>query len=179
MFNLYAEHMIRNAGLDELQAGNKIGRRNIKNLRYVDDTTLMAESEEELNSFLMRVKEKSEKASLRLNIKKTKIVASGPITVWQIEGEEMEVMTYFLFMGSKITADVDCSPEIRRQLLLDRKAMTNLDSVLKSRIIALPTKVHVVKAVVFPVVMYMRTVPKRRQNAKELIPSNCGAGEDP
>ena len=130
MFNLYDKHMIRNSGLDELQAGNKIGRRNIKNLRYVDDTTLMAESEEELNSFLMRVKEESEKASLRLNIKKTKFMASGPITVWQIEGEEVEVMTDFLFMGSKITADVDCSPEIRRQLLLDRKVMTNLDSVL-------------------------------------------------
>ena len=130
MFNLYDKHMIRNSGLDELQAGNKIGRRNIKNLRYVDDTTLMAESEEELNSFLMRVKEESEKASLRLNIKKTKFMASGPITVWQREGEEVEVMTDFLFMGSKITADVDCSPEIRRQLLLDRKVMTNLDSVL-------------------------------------------------
>ena len=130
MFNLYDKHMIRKSGLDELQAGNKIGRRNIKNLRYVDDTTLMAESEEELNSFLMRVKEESEKASLRLNIKKTKFMASGPITVWQIEGEEVEVMTDFLFMGSKITADVDCSPEIRRQLLLDRKVMTNLDSVL-------------------------------------------------
>ena len=121
---------MRKARLDELQAGIMIGRRNIKNLRYVDDTTLMAESEEELNSFLMRVKEESEKASLRLNIKKTKFMASGPITVWQIEGEEVEVMTDFLFMGSKITADVDCSPEIRRQLLLDRKVMTNLDSVL-------------------------------------------------
>ena len=145
---------MRNAGLDELQAGIKVGGRNISNLRYVNDTTLMAESEEELKKFFMRVKEKSEKASLRLNIKKTKIVASGPVTVWQIEGEEMEVMTYFLFMGSKITADVDCSPEIRRQLLLDRKAMTNLDSVLKSKDITLATKVHIVKAMVFPVVTY-------------------------
>ena len=113
LFNLYAEHMIRNAGLDELQAGNKIGRRNIKNLRYVDDTTLMAESEEELNSFLMRVKEKSEKASLRLNIKKTKIMVSSPITAWQTEEEKVEVVTDFLFLGSKITADGDCSHEIR------------------------------------------------------------------
>ena len=133
LFNLYAEHIVRNARLDELQVRVKIGRRNINNLRYADDTTLMAESEEELKNLLMRVKEESERASLRLNIKKTKIVASGPITAWQIEGENVEVVTDFLFWGSKITADSDCSHKIRRQLLLGRKVMTNLDSVLKSR----------------------------------------------
>ena len=147
LFNLYAEHIVRNARLDELQVGVKIGRRNINNLRYADDTTLMAESEEELKNLLMRVKEESERASLRLNIKKTKIVASGPITAWQIEGENVEVVTDFLFWGSKITADSDCSHKIRRQLLLGRKAMTNLDSVMKSRDITLLTKV-----MVFPVV---------------------------
>ena len=147
LFNLYVEHIMRNAGLDELLAGIKIGRRNINNLRYADDTTLMAESEEELKNLLMRVKEESERASLRLNIKKTKIVASGPITAWQIEGENVEVVTDFLFWGSKITADSDCSHKIRRQLLLGRKAMTNLDSVMKSRDITLLTKV-----MVFPVV---------------------------
>ena len=147
LFHLYAEHSVRNARLDELQVRVKIGRRNINNLRYADDTTLMAESEEELKNLLMRVKEESERASLRLNIKKTKIVASGPITAWQIEGENVEVVTDFLFWGSKITADSDCSHEIRRQLLLGRKAMTNLDSVMKSRDITLLTKV-----MVFPVV---------------------------
>ena len=147
LFNLYAEHIVRNARLDELQVRVKIGRRNINNLRYADDTTLMAESEEELKNLLMRVKEESERASLRLNIKKTKIVASGPITAWQIEGENVEVVTDFLFWGSKITADSDCSHKIRRQLLLGRKAMTNLDSVMKSRDITLLTKV-----MVFPVV---------------------------
>ena len=153
MFNLYAEHIMRNAGLDELQAGIKIGGRNINNLRYADDTTLMAESEEELKSLLMRVKEESERAGLKLNIKKTKIMASGPITSWQIEGENVEVVTDFLFLGSKITADGDCSHEIRR-LFLGRKAMTNLDSMLKRRDITLLTKVCIVKAKVFPVVTY-------------------------
>ena len=143
---------MRNAGLVELQAG--IGGRNINNLRYADDTTLMAENEEELTSLLMRVKDESERAGLRLNIKKTKIMASGLITTWQIEGEKVEVMTDFLFLGSKITADGDCSHEIRRHLLLGRKAMTNLDSVLKSRDITLLAKVHIVKAMIFPVVTY-------------------------
>ena len=138
---------MRNAGLGELKPGIKIGGRNINKLRYADDTTLLAESEEELKNLLMRVKEESERASLRLNIKKTKIVASGPITAWQIEGENVEVVTDFLFWGSKITADSDCSHKIRRQLLLGRKAMTNLDSVMKSRDITLLTK-----AMVFPVV---------------------------
>ena len=139
LFNLYAEHIIRNARLDELQDGIKIGGRN-NNLRYEDDATLMAESEEELKSLLMRVKE-SERASLRLNIKKTKIMTSGPIISWQIEREKMEVVTDFFFLGSKITVNGDFSREIRRQLLLGRKAMTNLESVLKSRDITLPTKV--------------------------------------
>ena len=153
MFNLHDKHMIRNARLDELQAENKRGRRNIKNLRYVNDTTLTAENEEKLNSLLMRVKEEHERASLTLNIKKSKIMASGPITVWQIEGRKVEVVTDFLFSVSKIT-DIDCRPEIKRPLLLGRKVMINLVSVLKSRIITLPTKVHIVKAVVFPEVVY-------------------------
>ena len=143
---------MRNAGLDELQVGLKTGWRNSNNLRYVDDTVLMAESKEELKSLLMRVKEESERAGLRLNIKKSKIMASSPIPAWQIEGEKVEVVTDFLFSGSKITAGGDCSHETRRQLLLGRKAMTNLDSVLKSRDITLLTKVCIVKAVVFPVV---------------------------
>ena len=138
-----------NPGLDELQAGIKIGGRNINNLRYVDDTTLMAESKEELKDVLMRVKEESEKAGLKLNIKETKIMASGPIISWQIEGEKVEAVTDFLFLGSKITADGDFSHEIRRRLLLGTKAMANLDSVLKSRDIPLLTKVHIVKAMVF------------------------------
>ena len=143
MFNLYTEHIMRNARLDELQTGIKMGRRNINNFRYADDTTLMAESKEELKSLLMRVKEETERAGLRLNIKKTKIMASGPITAWQIEGDKVEIMTDFLLLGSKITADRDCSREIRRQLLLGRKGMTNQDSILKSRDITLPTKVHI------------------------------------
>ena len=144
---------MRNAGLEEAQAGIKISRRNINHLRYADDTTLMAESEE-LKSFLTKVKEESEKVGLKLNIQKTKIVASGPITSWQIDGETMETVTDFILGGSKITADVDCSHEIKRRLLLERKPMTNLDSILKSRDITLPTKVHLVKAMVFSVVMY-------------------------
>ena len=154
LFNLYAEYIRRNAGLEEAQAGIKIAGRNINNLRYADDTTLMAESEEELKSLLMKVKEESERASLKLNIQKTKIMASGLITSGQIDGETMETMTDFIFLGSKITADDDCSHEIKRCLLLGRKGMTNLDSILKSRDIALPTKVHLVKALVYPVVRY-------------------------
>ena len=145
---------MRNAGLDEVQAGIKIARRNINNLRYVGDTTLMAESEEELKSLLMQVKEESEKVGLKLHIQKTKIMASGPITSWQIDGETVEIVADFIVGGSKITADGDCSHEIKRCLLLGRKVMTNLDSILKSRDITLPTKVHLVKAMVFPVVMY-------------------------
>jgi len=142
---------MRNAGLDETQAGIKIAGRNINNLRYADDTTFMAESEEELKSFLMKVKGESEKVGLKLNIQKTKIMASRPVTSWQIDGE---TVADFVFWGSKVTADGDCSHEIKRCLLLGRKVMTNLDSILKSRDITLPTKVHLVKAVVFPVIMY-------------------------
>ena len=146
---------MRNAGLDEAQAGIKIARRNINNLRSADDTTLMAESEEELMSLLMKVKEESEKVGLKLNIQEMKIMASGPITSWQIFRETMETLTDFIFLGSKIIADGDCSHEMKRHLLLGRKAMTNLDSILKSRDIPLPTEVHLVKATVFPVVMYV------------------------
>src|SRR5574337_419671 len=151
LFNLYAEYMMRNAGLEEAQAGIKIAGRNINNLRYADDTTLMAESEEELKSLLMKVKVESEKVGLKLNIQKTKIMASGPITSWQIDGE---TVSDFILGGSKITADGDCSHQIKRRLLLGRKVMTNLDSILKSRDITLPTKIRLVKAMVFPVVMY-------------------------
>ena len=146
LFNLYAEYNIRNTRLEEAQAGIKIAGRNINNLRHADDTTLMAESEEELKSLLMKVKEESEKAGLKLNMQKTKIMASGPITSWEIDGETVEPVRDFIFLGSKITADGDCSHEIKRRLLLGRKAMTNLDSILKSRDISLPTKVHLVKA---------------------------------
>ena len=145
---------MRNAGLDEAQAGIKIARRNISNLRYADDTTLIAESEEELKSLLMKVKEESAEVGLKLNIQKTKIMASSPITSWQIDGETVETVADFIFRGSKITADGDCSHEIKRRLLLGREVMTNLDSVLKSRDIILPSKVCLVKAMVFPVVMY-------------------------
>ena len=154
---------MRNAGLEEAQAGIKTAGRNINNLRYADDTTLKAESEEELKSLLMKVKEESEEAGLKLNIQKTKIMASGPITSWQINGETVERVADFIFLGSRITAEADCSHEIKRCLLLGRKVMTNLDSILKSRDITLATKVHVVKAMVFPVVMYgceNRTVKK-------------------
>ena len=143
-----------NAGLGETQAGIKIARRNINNLRYADDTTLMAESEEELKSLLMKVKEESEKVGLKLNIQKRKIMASGPITSWEIDGETVETVSDFIFWGSKITADGDCSHEIKRCLLLRRKVMTNLDSILKSRDITMPKKFHLVKTIVFPVVMY-------------------------
>ena len=145
---------MRNARLDEAQAGIKIAGRNINNLRYADDTTLMAESEEELKSILMKVKEKSEKPGLKLNIQKPKIMASGPITSWQIDGETVETVTNFIFLASKITADGDCSHEIKSRLLLGRKAMTDLDTILKGRDITLPTKVHLVKAMVFPAVTY-------------------------
>ena len=145
---------MRNAGLEEAQAGIKIAGRNTNNLRYADDTTLMAESEEELKSFLMKVKEENENVGLKLNIQKTKIMASGPITSWQINGEIVEIVAGFILGGSKITADGDCSHDIKRRVLLGRKVMTNLDSILKSRDITLPTKVHLVKAVFFPVVMY-------------------------
>ena len=145
---------MRNAGLEEAQAGIKIARRNINNLIYANDTTLMAKSEEELKSLLMKVKEESEKVGLKLNIQKTKITASGPITSWEIDGETVETVSDFILGGSKITADGDFSNEIKRRLLLGRKVMTNLDSILKSRDITLPTKVHLVKAMVFPVVMY-------------------------
>ena len=145
---------MRNPGLEEAQAGIKIARRNINNLRYADDTTLMTESEEEIKSLLMKVKEESEKVDLKLNIQKTKIMASSPIISWQIGGETVEIVADFIFLGSKITADSDCSHEIKRCLLLGRKVMTNLDSIFKSRDITLSTKVRLVKAVVFPVVMY-------------------------
>ena len=149
LFSLYAK-----SGLDEAQAGIKIARRNISNLTYTDGNTLMAESKEELKNLLTKVKEKREKSVFKLNIQKTKIMVSSPITSWHIDWETIETVTDFIFLGSKITADGDCSHEIKRQLLLGRKAMTNLDSVLKSRDITLPTKVHMVKAMVFPVVMY-------------------------
>ena len=145
---------MRNAGLEEAQAGIKIDRRNINNLRYADDTTLMAESEEELKSLLMKVKEESQKVDLKLNIQKTKIMASDPITSWQIDGETVETVSDFILGGSKITADGDYSHEIKRRLLLGRKVMTNQDSIFKSRDITLSTKVRLVKAMVFPVFMY-------------------------
>ena len=154
LFYLYAEHILGNVRLDESQAGIKIAGRNINNRRFADDSTLMAESKEELKSLLMKVKEESEKVGLKLNVQKTEIMASGPITSWEIDGETMETVTEFIFLGSRITADGDCSHEIKRHLLLGRKVMTNLDIILKSRDITLPIKVHLVKAIVFPVVMY-------------------------
>ena len=154
LLNFYAEYIMRNAGLEEAQAGIKIGGRNINKLRYANDTTLMAESEEELKSLLMQVKEESEKVGLKLNIQKTKIMVSDPITSWEIDGETVETVSYFIFLGSQISADGDCSHEIKRHLLLGRKVMTNLDSIFKSRDITLSTKVRLVKAMVFPVVMY-------------------------
>ena len=165
---------MRNAGLEEAQAGIKIAGRNINNLRYADDTTLMAESEEELKSLLMKVKEESEKVGLKLNIQKMKIMASGPITSWEIDGETVEMVLDFIFWGSKITADGDCSHEIKRLLLLGRKVMTNLDSILKSRDITLPTKVWLVKAMVFPVVTYgYETVKKAECQRMFKLLHNC------
>ena len=165
---------MRNAGLDEAQAGIKIARRNFNNLRYTDNTTLMAESEEELKSLLMKVKEEREKVGLKLNIQKTKIMASGPITSWEIDGETVEIVSDFILLGSRITADGDCNYEIKRPLLLGRKAMTNLDSILKNRGITLLTKVHLVKAMVFPAVMFgceswtIKKAEPRRNDAFEL-----------
>ena len=153
LFNLYEEYIMRNAGLEEAQAGIKIARRNINNLRCAHDTTFMAESEEELKSPLMKVREESEKVVLKLNIRKTKIMPSGPITSWHIDGKQWKQCQTLFFFGSKITADGDCSHEIKRRLLLGRKVMTNLDSIFKSRDLTLPTKVHLVKAMVFQVVM--------------------------
>ena len=163
LFNFYAEYIMRNAGLEETQAGIKIAGRNINNLRCADDTTLMAESEEELKSLLLKVKEEREKVGLKLNIQKTKIMASHPITPWEIDGETVETVSDFIVRGSKITADGDFSHEIKRGLLLGRQVMTNLDSIFKSRDITLATKVHLVKAMVFPVVMSgceIRTIKK-------------------
>ena len=154
LFNFYAEYIMRNAGPEEAQAGIRIVGRNINNLRYADDTTLMAESEEELKSLLMKVSEESEKVGFKLNIQNTKIMASSPITSWQIDGETVETVADFIFLGSKITADGDCSHEIKRCILLGKKVMTNLDSISKSRDITLSIKVHLVKAMDFPVVMY-------------------------
>ena len=165
---------MRNTGLEEAQAGIKIAGKNNNNLRYTDDTTVMAESEEELKSLLMKVKEESEKVGLKLNIQKTKIMASGPMASWEIDGETVETVSDFFLLGSKITADDDCSHEIKRRLLLGRKVMTNLDSILKSRDITLSTKVHLVKAMVFPVVMYgydswtVKKAEHRRIDAFEL-----------
>src|SRR5574337_834269 len=165
---------MRNTGLEEAQAGIKIARRYINNLRYADDTTLMAESEVELKSLLMKVKVESENVGLKLNIQKTKIMASGPTTSWEIDGETVETVSDFIFPGSKMTTDGDCSHEIKRRLLLGRKVMTNLDSIFKSRDITLPTKVRLVNAMVFPVVMYgceswtMKKAERRRMNAFEL-----------
>ena len=153
LFNLYAEYIMRNAGLEETQAGIKIAGRNVNNLKYADATTLMAESEE-LKSILMKVKEESEKVGLKLNIQKTKIMASGPISSWQIDRERVETVDDFILGGSKIAADGDCSDEIKRRLLLGRKVMTSLESILKSRGITLPTKVCLVKAMIFPVILY-------------------------
>ena len=170
---------MRNAGLEEAPAGIKIAGRNINNLRYADDTTLMAESEEELKSLLMKVNEESEKVGLKLNIQKTKIMASSPITSLEINGETVETVSGFILGSSKITADGDCSHKIKRRLLLGRKLMTNLDSIFKSRDITLPTKVHLVKAMVFLVVMYeCESWTIRKLSAKELMLLNCGVGED-
>ena len=154
LFNLYAEYILRNAGLEEAQAEIKFARKSINNLRYADDTTLMAESEEELKSLLMKVKEESGKVGLKLNIQKTKIMASSPIISWEIDAETVETVAGFISLGSKITADGDCSHEIKRHVPLGRKFMSNLDNIFKSKDITLPTKVHLLKAMVFPAVMY-------------------------
>ena len=170
---------MRNARLDESQAGNKIAQRNINNLRYAEDINFMAESEEELKSLLMKVKEESEKVGLKLKIQKRKIMASSPITSWQIDGETMETVTDFTFSGSKMTEDSNFSHEIKRRLLLGREAMTNLDNILKSRDITLPTKARLVKAMVFPVVMYgcgSWTIKKNEHRRINAL--NCGVGED-
>ena len=170
---------MRNTGLEEAQAGIKIAGRNIDNLRYADDTTLMAESEEELKSLLMKVKEESEKVGLKLNSQKMKIMASGPITSWEIDGETVETVSDFILLGSQITADGDCSHEIKRCLLLGRKVMTNLESMLKCRDITLSTKVHLVKAMGFSVFMYgCESWTIKKLSTEELMLLNCGVGED-
>ena len=170
---------MRNTGLEEAQAEIKIAWRNISNLRYADDTTLMAESEEELKSLLMRVKEESEKVGLKLKIQKTKIMASGPMSSWEIDGERVETVAKFIYLGSKITADGECSQDIKRCFLLGRKVMTSLDSMLKSRDITLLTKVCLVKAMVFPVVMYgCENWTIKKLSTEELMLLNCGLGED-
>ena len=179
LFNLYAEYIIRNTGLEETQAGIKMAGRNINNLRYEMTPSFMVESEEELKSLLMKVKEDSEKIGLKLNIQKTKIMATSPITSCEIEGETVETVSDFIFLGCKITADGDCSHEIKRRLLLGRKVMTNLDSIFKSRDITLPTKVRLVKAIVFPGVMYgceSWTVKKAERQRIDVL--NCGVGKD-
>ena len=176
LFNFYAEYIMQNATLDEAQAGIKIAGRNINNLRYADDTTFMAESEEELKSLLIKVKKESEKVGLKFNIQKTKIMASSPITSWQIDGE---TVADFILLGSKITAGGDCSHETKRCLLLGKKVMTNLCSILKSRDIHLPTKVHLVKAMVFPVVMYgCESWTVKKADREELMLLSFGVGED-
>ena len=179
LFNLYAEYIMRNAGPEEAQAGIKIAGRNINNLRYAVDTTLMAVSEEELKSLLMKVKVESENVGLKLNIQKTKIMASDPIISWQIDEETGETVSDFILGGSKFTTDCDCSHEIKRRFFLGKEIMTNLDNILKSRDITLPTKVHLVKAMVFPVVMYgceSWTVKKAEHQKNDVL--NCGVGED-
>jgi len=176
LFNFYAEYIMRNTGLEEAQAGIKIAGRNINNLRYADDTTLLAESEEELESLLIKVKVESEKVGLKLNIQKTKIMASGPITSWEID---RETTSDFILWGSKITADGDCSHEIKICLFLGRKVMTNLDSILKSRDITLPTKVRLAKAMVFPVVMYgCDSWTVKKAECRRIDAFDCGVGED-
>ena len=178
LFNLYAEYIMWNARLNEAQAGINIAGRNISDLRYADDTTLTAESKEKLKSLLMKMKEESEKAGLKFSVQKMKIMASSPITLWQIEGETVETMTDFIFLGSKITADGECSHEIKRCLLLGRKVMTNLDSILKNRDITLPTKVSLVKAMVSPVVVYGSESWTIKKTECQRIDANCGVGED-
>ena len=170
---------MRNSGLEEVQAGIKISERNTNKPRYADDTTLMAESEEELKSLFMKVKEESKKVGLKLNIQKTKIMASGPITSWEIDGQTVETVSDFIFLSSKITADGDCSHEIKRRLLFRRKVMTNLECILKSRVVTLSTKVHIVKAMVFAMVMYgCESWTVKKASAKEWMLLNCGVGED-
>ena len=178
LFNFYAEYIMRHTGLDEAQAGIKIAGGNINNLRYTYDTTIMAESEE-LKSLSMKVKEESEKVGLKLNIQKTKVMASGPITSWQIDGETVETVADFILRVSKIPADGDCCHEIKRHLLLGRKVMTNLDSIFRSRDITLPTVIRLVKAMVLPVVMYVcESWTIRKLNTEELMFLNCGVEED-
>ena len=178
LFNFYAEYIMRNAGLKETQAGIKIAGRN-NNVRCADDPTLVAESEEELKSLLMKVKEESEKVGLKRNIQKTKIMASGPITSWKIDGETVETVSDFIFWGYKISADVDYINEIKSRLLFGRKVMTKLNRIFKSKDITLSTKVHLVKAMIFPVVMYGReSWTVKKLNAEELMLLNCGVGED-